>query len=113
MVAINIIYRAFAADLKTLYVFGLSGGIKALVAMADPEKSNHRAADYPPKHVVRANPDIFFKDGNRKKQPRSLSELREYFAARVGTDVIPEDLTLGRHAQMLVAGPPPPKPDKF
>lgn len=93
-----------SADIKTLYVFGLSGGIEALVAYADPLKASHRASDYTTSHVVRSNPDIFYyHDSNGNRHARSLAQLRDYFVERVGDIPVPQTLNSSQLTQFMAA----------
>jgi hypothetical protein len=93
-----------SADIKTLYVFGLSGGIEALVAYADPVKANHRASDYTKSHVVKSNPDIFYyRDSNGNRHARSLAQLRDYFVERVGDIPVPKALNSTQLTQFISA----------
>jgi len=80
------------ADVKATLFLGPSGASRFLAANADPEKANHRALDYASRRTVAANPHIFYKDGNEKEVPRSVSELYGLFTGMMGNDPLPRDL---------------------
>lgn len=91
-----------AVDAKMQLLIGTNGTIRMLVDTADPKRANHRAVDYANKLTVSANMHVFYKDVVVKdsqtgkettvKSARSVRELHDYFAARVGTTKLASDL---------------------
>jgi hypothetical protein len=72
-----------STDLKIIYMAGPRGGSKILFAYADSKNLNQRASDYTADIVTRGNPNVFFKDEDRKVH-RSVAEVYNYFIDRVG-----------------------------
>ncbi len=83
-----------AADVKTFYVCGATGGAGLLAALAEPGAKNHKAADYAPAHVVANNPNVF---NDEKGRPRNIVDFYKYIEDKVGNEPLPENLTRPEH----------------